>query len=106
MAGPVENNTKAPFFPEKKVGNLRSKSPASARNEALRQAALEKTTAKDAKVDISDGVKDFARIKKAAVAAPPPDNSSKIAGLKESIKNGTYDIDYDAIAEKMLASEL
>ncbi|MBI2521344.1 MAG: flagellar biosynthesis anti-sigma factor FlgM [Bdellovibrio sp.] len=105
MAGPVENNTKAPFFPDKKVGNLRGKTPISNRNEATRKAAIEKTTAKDAKVDISDGIKDFARIKKAAVAAPPLDNSNKIAGLKEAIKNGSYEIDYDAVAEKMMASE-
>ncbi|OFZ14141.1 MAG: flagellar biosynthesis anti-sigma factor FlgM [Bdellovibrionales bacterium GWA2_49_15] len=105
MAGPVENNTKAPFFPEKKIGNLRSKNPVAPRNEAARQASIEKTTSKDAKVDISDGIKDFARIKKAAVGAPPPDNSAKIASLKQSIKNGTYEVDYDGLAEKMMASE-
>ena len=50
-------------------------------------------------------VKDFSRIKKAVDQAPAIDNSEKIARLKEQIGNGTYQMDYDAIAERMLNRE-
>ncbi len=106
MASPVENNTKTNFFPDRKVSNLKGKGAASARNESIRQAALDKATAKDAKVEISDGVKDFSRIKKAVDAAPDIDNSAKIAKLKASIKDGSYKVDYDGLADKIMASEL
>ncbi len=62
-------------------------------------------TGADAKVNIGDGVKDFARIKKAAMNAPEPDNSEKIARLKAQIAAGTYEVDYDGLADKILTSE-
>lgn len=62
-------------------------------------------TAGDAKVTIPEGVKDFSRIKKAAMAAPEQDNSEKIARLKAQIQGGTYEVDYDGLADKMLQSE-
>ena len=62
-------------------------------------------TKKDAKVDISSKVKDFSRIKKAVDTAPDIDNSDKIADLKQRIASGSYNIDYDALADKMLQNE-
>ena len=66
---------------------------------------LSARTAGDAKVTIPEGVKDFSRIKKAAMTAPEQDNSEKIARLKAQIQGGTYEVDYDGLADKMLQSE-
>lgn len=74
------------------------------RTDDLRKSELEKTK-NDAKVAIPDSVKDFARIKKAVDVAPEIDKSEKIAMLKEQIKNGNYNFDYEAIADKMLQTE-
>ena len=38
-------------------------------------------------------------------SAPPIDNTDKIAKLRSQIQAGTYEPDYDAIAEKLLANE-
>jgi negative regulator of flagellin synthesis FlgM len=62
-------------------------------------------TASDAKVSIPEGVREFSRIKKAAMSAPEPDNSEKIARLKAQIQAGTYEVDYDGLADKILTSE-
>lgn len=76
------------------------------KNSAERASEISDKTSTDAKVSIPDGVKDFARIKKAAMAAPEPDNSEKIARLKAQIQAGTYEIDYDGLADKILNSEI
>jgi len=75
------------------------------RNSLERASELSEKTSTDAKVSIPEGVKDFSRIKKAALNAPEQDNSEKIARLKAQIQGGTYEMDYDAIADKMLSSE-
>jgi len=75
------------------------------KNTPERISELTDKTATDAKVNIPEGVKDFSRIKKAAMSAPEPDNSEKIARLKAQIANGTYEIDYDGLADKILTSE-
>jgi negative regulator of flagellin synthesis FlgM len=59
----------------------------------------------DSRVSIPDGVRDFSRIKKAVDASPDVDNSEKIARLKAQIQAGTYEVDYDGLADKMLASD-
>ena len=74
-------------------------------NDLLKKNELDNTTAGDAKVTIPDSIRDFSRIKKAVDAAPPIDNTEKIARLKDQIKNGDYKIDYDALADKILSSE-
>lgn len=104
-------DTRSPFFPRSKSAQLeRAKSQPQvgdigAGNTAERAAEISGRTAGDARVSIPDGVKDFSRIKKAAQAAPEQDNSAKIADLKARIQAGTYDIDYDGLADKMLQSE-
>ena len=75
------------------------------RNQSSRATEIKNKTEKDAKVAIPDAIKDFSRIKRAVDAAPPIDNSKKIADLKARIKSGDYKIDYDALADKMLKSE-
>jgi len=75
------------------------------RNSMERAAEINDKTAADAKVNIPEGVKEFSRIKKAAMSAEEPDNSDKIAKLKAQIQAGTYEVDYDALADKILSSE-
>lgn len=75
------------------------------RNSTERAAEISDKTAGDAKVNIPEGVKEFSRIKKAAMTAEEPDNSEKIAKLKAQIEAGTYEVDYDALADKILSSE-
>ena len=105
-------SAKSGFFPNNaanktyaKKSNSIDQTPALKRNDPARKAELENTSGADAKVAINDGVKDFSRIKKAVDAAPLPDNSAKIAALKKQIADGTYKVDYDGLADKMLASE-
>lgn len=99
--------TRSPFFPSSKSArSARNKNrPELKRNTIERFEKIQRSTAKDAKVDINGAVKDFSRIKKAVDAAPPIDNSEKIAMLKDQIKSGNYKVDYDAVAEKMLTQE-
>ncbi|MEX0798638.1 MAG: flagellar biosynthesis anti-sigma factor FlgM, partial [Bacteriovoracaceae bacterium] len=59
----------------------------------------------DAKVSIPDTIKDFSRIKKAVDSSAPPSKEDKIADLKARIQAGTYEVDYDQLAEKVLQSE-
>ena len=74
------------------------------RNDVDRIKTLEQTK-KDARVSIPEGIKDFARIKMAVDSAPELDNTAKIARLKQQIESGTYRVDYEALADKILSSE-
>jgi negative regulator of flagellin synthesis FlgM len=75
------------------------------RNTDERARQLQEQSADHAKVDISGTIRDFSKIKRAVDAAPPIDNSAKIASLKAQIADGSYKMDYEAIADKMLESE-
>lgn len=75
------------------------------RNSESRKSELEAFSKSDSKVDIPDAIKDFSRIKKVADAAPEIDNSEKIARLKSQIQAGTYKVDMDGLADKILEQE-
>lgn len=103
-------NNRSAFFPKSKNTDLQrskalEKSPYLKRNEAARRNELDQLAKRDAKVDIGDAVKDFGRIKSAVDKAPDIDNSDKIARLKQQINAGTYKVDYEGLADKILASE-
>jgi len=100
-------DTRSPFFPRSKSAKqpFIDQTGALKRNSYDRVKELENKTSKDAKVTIPESIKDFSRIKKTADAAVPVDNTEKIAMLKAKIQDGTYDIDYDAVADKMLETE-
>lgn len=107
----IDSTQKSGFFPNSKTGGP-EKGQASQVNPAImkrndygRTKELNEMTSQDAKVNISEAIKDFARIKKSVDATPERDNSEKIAELKNQINNGTYKVDYDALAEKLLGSE-
>ena len=74
------------------------------RNSDARKRELESAKA-DSNVTIDAAVKDFARIKKAVDVAPERDAAPRLAALKRRIENGTYPIDYDELAKKILESE-
>lgn len=105
-------DSRPPFFPNKnrdKYGisnqgsinpDLKIKSNAPARVEEL-----SKINGNHANVSINDSVKDFAKIKSAVSHAPEVDNSDKIAKLKAQINAGTYNVDYEALADKILEQE-
>lgn len=98
--------TRSNFFPNSKTERAQQSNKAVLkRNDAYRAQELRDTTQNDAKVDINEAVRDFSRIKKAVDAAPEIDNSDKIARLKQQIQAGSYKVDYDALADKMLATE-
>ena len=103
-------DTRSAFFPRSRSAQTESAKGGSQvggvnRNTTERASELMDKTATDAKVSIPEGVREFSRIKKAAMAAPEPDNSEKIARLKAQIQAGTYEVDYDGLADKILTSE-
>lgn len=103
-------DTRAPFFPRSKnAGQSEVSRSGNAqrlnRNSYDRAQEIQAKTADHARVSIPEKIRDFSRIKKAVDAAPEVDNTDKIARLKAQIQSGTYEPDYDAIADKMLASE-
>lgn len=109
----IDSSFRAPFFPNNKRGDTVGTSKANSasrlksvgRNTYERAAEISARTGSDARVDVSDAVKDFSRIKKVVDAAPEIDNSDKIARLKQQIASGTYEVDYDALANRILETE-
>mgnify|MGYP003641157201 CR=1 FL=1 len=102
------DTSRSSFFPNSKTAADRASAANKTsimRNDPYRAQQLKDTTSKDAKVDIGDAVRDFSMIKRAVDAAPEVDNTDKIARLKAQIQAGTYQVDYDALADKMLATE-
>ncbi len=105
----VDSATRSSFFPNSRQSKVETKKTdlqraALQRNGLERMKELEASKT-DAKVSIPDAIRDFSRIKKAVDASPEVDNSDKIARLKEQINSGTYKVDYEALADKILASE-
>ncbi len=102
-------DTRAPFFPNSRTGKQEMeqirRSKFMARNSFERAQQLHEQTRSDAKVTIPDTIRDFSRIKKAVDSAPEVNNSEKIARLKAQIQAGTYQPDYDAIADEILSRE-
>jgi negative regulator of flagellin synthesis FlgM len=107
----IDNNSaRSNFFPKSKTANNNVSSRALnpgyiQRNDPTRQRELESTTNGHAKVQIPNAVRDFAKIKSAVDRAPDIDNTDKISKLKAQINSGTYKVDYDALADKILSSE-
>ena len=76
-------------------------------NEEVQQKKKgEKFSSLDAKVTIPEAIKDFARIKKVVDESPIMDNEKKIEKIKNQIKDGSYKVNYDLLAEKILENEI
>lgn len=100
--------TRSNFFPNTKTTPNKSGGVAGAglkSNTYEKQQFLDNYTKRDAKVEIPEAIRDFSKIKKIADSAPDIDNSAKIEALKAQIKEGTYKVDYDALADKILGEE-
>lgn len=67
--------------------------------------ALAARTSSDVKADLSARGKEFARAKAAASGAPDV-REEKIAELKRRIAAGKYNVDSDAVADKMVNEHL
>ncbi len=102
-------STRSRFFPKSKNTRTAKNSKLNKnhlqRNDQARKAELDQIAERDAKVTIPEAVRDFGRIKKVADAAPNIDQSEKIARLREQIRSGKYEVDYDALADKILSQE-
>ena len=102
-------STRSKFFPGTKT-NVSSSNAAKInalkRNDASRTTELNDMAKRDTNVAIPEAIKDFSRIRKAVDAAPEMDNSEKIARLKAQVQNGTYNVNYEALADKILSEEL
>ena len=109
MSNIEPNRLRSPFFPNTREKGLkrmdRLNTPFLNRNSFDKKSEIDTLTKDDVKIDIKDAIKDFARIKKAVDSATPVDKSNKIGLLKEQIRNGTYNMNYDQIADKILSSE-
>ena len=105
------NSARTGFFPKSKAAsdsNVKARGVQQTylqRNAPARMKELDSTSRGHAKVEIPNAVKDYAKIKKAVDQAPEVDNSAKIARLREQIQNGSYSVDYDQLADKILSSE-
>jgi negative regulator of flagellin synthesis FlgM len=103
-------DTRANFFPRSRSAQAEKARSQSQVGIAGTQAyadpySIQEGGSSDARVSIPDGVKDFSRIKRAVDQSPDVDNSEKIARLKAQIQAGEYNVDYDAVADKMLQTE-
>jgi negative regulator of flagellin synthesis FlgM len=97
MSAVDSTSSRSLFMPSKKETRESGKvGPAGLkRNSETRKNELEAFSKSDSKVDIADAIKDFARIKKVADAAPEIDNTDKIARLKAQIADGSYKIEQE-----------
>jgi flagellar biosynthesis anti-sigma factor FlgM len=94
-------NVRTPFFP----GQTNSPSRIRARNNASRKAEIDESSKGHASVSINQKIKDFSIIKKAVDMAEDFDNSEKISRLKHLIKSGSYKVNDDLVAERILETE-
>ena len=104
----MDNNIKSnsSFFPNakrKRDTNQNIRFPHE--NSTERKESLDRHTRNDAKVDISEGLRDYSWIKRAVDLSPEVDNSEKIEMLRRKIASGEYNVDYDRLAEKIIGEE-
>ena len=109
MSNNVQNDNRPSFFPNSKTA--RAKQVAKKQYQRLSESESQKNNSPEqsnlsASVEISEGLKDYSRIKEIAVNAPEQDNSEKIEMLKNQINSGSYQVDYDRLAEQLLFQEL
>ena len=108
MANIKSTKMRPPFFPGKANSSSPFKKLSSLglnRNPSERKNEIDSIAKEHTKVNISDSIKDFARIKKAVDKSSPRDPGSKIMELKAKIKNGTYRVDPEKLAEKIMDAE-
>ena len=65
----------------------------------------EKNSTVDAKVTIPEAIKEFAKIKKIVDEEPTINNEKKINRIRNEIKAGSYNINYEQLADKIIENE-
>jgi len=99
----VENTSKrAPFFPNQKAKNVNENIYSPSEDGA---GAPKDKSQNDSKVSIPLGTKIFSRIKKLVDKSPPKDNSEKIDRLRNEIEAGSYHLNENKTADKVLRNE-
>jgi len=70
-----------------------------------KNSALNQNKEDSAKINVSQNARDINRIKEVAMAAPDVDQQ-KVAKFKELINSGKYEVNAQAIADRMVDQEL
>ena len=104
------DNLRSPFFPNKSPVDKSSRSKIydkikPRRNDDDRADELKKLSQKHTKVNINSKTKDFSLIKSAVDKSPDIERSEYLQELKSKIKSGSYQINPEKIAEKMILNE-
>jgi negative regulator of flagellin synthesis FlgM len=103
----VQNNVSATKPESKKTEDLKSTSRAEKlkQMDGIEKSAKSRTIEDSSKTDISAKAKDFS--KAYSVAASTPDvREDKIAEIKKRLAEGTYKVDNDAVADKMISEHM
>ena len=103
MNNNVKTDTRLDFFAKTRANDGIKDSKR--KNDLNRKQFLDEAAKNDVKIQIDDSVKDFSRMKKIVDSVPAIDNEDKVARLKREIQEGRYQIDYDALADKILGNE-
>ena len=98
-------STRSHFFPKSKSTQPATNESALKKSPLNQKIGHKKKTDSDAKIMLSDTIKDFNLIKKTVDSSPSMDQSEKIGHLQRRIASGEYKIDYDALADKILSQE-
>lgn len=100
-SNPIEKNE------AKRPGRANSAAAANEAHEAKKASAKEspRPTSSDANADISPRSREFAQAKAVATAAPDV-REGRVAELKKRISEGSYHVDADAIADRMVDEHL
>ena len=106
MNNNVKTDAGSEFFTKARVNNQIRENLPYRKHDSERKQFLDEITRNDARIQIDDSVKDFSKIKKMIERVPEMDNRDKVARLKKEIQEGRYQIDYDALADKILGSRL
>ena len=98
-------STRSHFFPKSKSTRPTVNESTLKKPSLNQKIGHKQKTDSDAKIVLSDTIKDFNLIKKAADSSLTMDQSEKIGLLQRKIALGEYKIDYDALADKILSQE-
>ena len=101
----IKTNTRPDFFAKTRQNGKIKEQLIHKKNNSDRKKFLDEVAKNDVRVQIDDSVKDFSKIKKMVENVPEIDNQDKIARLKQEISEGKYQIDYDALADRILNAE-
>ena len=101
----VSNTNISGIDQNKETGKASSAAPVSEGKGRKTPRVSKETIESTDKVQVSDRAKDSATAKAVALAAPDI-NEEKVNRIKDSIKSGTYKVDTDKIADRLVDDHL